>query len=106
VADHRDALTLLDVRSEAEVLGPDGRIPGSLLIPLPDLESRADEIPTDLPAVVVCHPGSRSALATQQLQKRGLSQVATLRGGLRAWKGQGLPLEWASHTPTGGSGCT
>lgn len=100
VADHRDALTLLDVRSEAEVLGPDGRIPGSLLIPLPDLESRADEIPTDRPTVVVCHSGSRSALATQQLQKRGLSQVANLRGGLRAWKGQGLPLEHLSATPT------
>ncbi|MCS5700441.1 rhodanese-like domain-containing protein [Cyanobium sp. FGCU-52] len=100
VADHRDALTLLDVRSEAEVLGPDGRIPGSLLIPLPDLENRAAEIPTDRPTVVICHSGSRSALATQQLLKRGRTQVANLRGGLRAWKGQGLPLEQVSATPT------
>jgi sulfur dioxygenase len=57
------------------------------------LQSRADEIPNDRPTVVLCHSGSRSALATQQLQKKGLSQVANLRGGLRAWKAQGLPLE-------------
>ncbi|MBW4530074.1 MAG: MBL fold metallo-hydrolase [Aphanothece saxicola GSE-SYN-MK-01-06B] len=45
MAYHREALTLVDVRSEAEVQGPDGRIPGSLLIPLPELPTRADEIP-------------------------------------------------------------
>ncbi|CAK6701267.1 Hydroxyacylglutathione hydrolase [Synechococcus sp. CBW1107] len=105
VADHRDELTLVDVRSESEVQGPDGRIPGSLLIPLPELERRAGEIPTDRPTVVLCHSGSRSgsrsALATQQLQKKGLTRVANLRGGIRAWKAQGLPLEYSSVTPSG-----
>ncbi len=96
VADHRDQLTLVDVRSQAEVLGPDGRIPGSVAIPLPELEARAGEIPTGKPVVVLCHSGSRSALATQQLQKRGMARVANLRGGLRAWKTQGLPLEHPS----------
>jgi sulfur dioxygenase len=93
------------VRSESEVQGPDGRIPGSLLIPLPELERRAGEIPTDRPTVVLCHSGSRSgsrsALATQQLQKKGLTRVANLRGGIRAWKAQGLPLEYSSVTPSG-----
>ncbi|WP_353617267.1 MBL fold metallo-hydrolase [Synechococcus sp. FACHB-909] len=93
VADHRESLTLVDVRSEAEVQGPDGRIPSSLLIPLPELPARAGEIPTDRPTVVLCHSGSRSALATQQLQKKGLSQVANMRGGLRAWNAHGLLLE-------------
>jgi rhodanese-related sulfurtransferase len=101
VAEHRQTLTLVDVRSEAEVQGPDGRIPGSLLIPLPELESRAGEIPTDRPTVVLCHSGSRSALATQQLQKKGLTRVANLRGGIRTWKAQGLPLEHPPVTATG-----
>ncbi len=96
VAAHRHAVTLVDVRSEAEVLGPDGRIEGSLLIPLPELEQRAAEIPDGRPAVVLCHSGSRSALATQQLLKRGFGQVANMRGGVRAWKAQGLPLEHPS----------
>ena len=45
--------------------------------------------------VVVCHSGSRSALATQQLLKAGGDQVANLRGGLRIWGDEGYPLEGA-----------
>lgn len=51
--------------------------------------------------VLLCHAGSRSALATQQLQKSGLTRVANLRVGIRAWKAQGLTLEHPSATPTG-----
>ena len=93
VAAHRDRVTLLDVRSRAETHGPDGSIPGSLLIPLPELEARLEDIPSHRPVVVLCHAGSRSALATQQLLKTGRAEVANLRGGLRAWQREGLPLE-------------
>ena len=93
VAEHRKEITLLDVRSAEEYNGPDGRVPGSLLLPLPELETRSSEIPADRPVVVLCHSGSRSALATQQLLKAGLTQVANLRGGLRRWGDEGYPLE-------------
>jgi sulfur dioxygenase len=93
VADHRQHLTVLDVRSTEEVEGPDGRVKGSLLIPLPELEGRTAEIPDDRPVVVVCHSGSRSALATQQLLKAGLPRVANLHGGLSRWAAEGYPLE-------------
>ena len=96
VAEHRDALTMLDVRSTEEFNGPDGRVPESLLIPLPELEQRLNEITPERPVVVLCHSGSRSALATQQLQKAGFSQVANLRGGLRRWSDEGYPLEGES----------
>ena len=95
VAEHCAQLTLVDVRSAEEFNGPDGRIPGSLLLPLPELESRAREIPGDRPLVVVCHAGSRSALATQQLLKAGRERVANLRGGINGWEGQGYPIERA-----------
>ena len=95
VADHRDQLTILDVRTAEEVHGPDGRIGGSLSIPLPDLEQRLAEITRAKPVVVVCHAGSRSALATQQLIKAGLPQVANLRGGLHRWTQEGYPLAGA-----------
>ncbi|MFM9101975.1 MAG: rhodanese-like domain-containing protein, partial [Cyanobium sp.] len=65
VAEHRGELTLLDVRSAEEFNGPDGHVAGSLLLPLPELEHRSGEIPAGKPVVVVCHSGSRSALATQ-----------------------------------------
>ena len=93
VADHRSELTLLDVRSLDETNGPDGCLSGSLLIPLPELEARTTEIPSDRPVVVVCHSGSRSALATQQLLKAGLPQVANLHGGLSRWRSEGYPLD-------------
>jgi len=93
VAEHRCEVTLLDVRSSEEFDGPDGRVPLSLLIPLPELEQRLGEIPTNRPVVVLCHSGSRSALATQQLQRAGVTRVANLRGGLRRWGEEGYPLE-------------
>ncbi|MEA5441807.1 rhodanese-like domain-containing protein [Cyanobium gracile] len=93
VAAHRSDVTVLDVRSAEEFNGPEGRVSGSVLIPLPELESRTSDIPSDRPLVVVCHSGSRSALATQQLLKAGRQQVANLRGGLSRWAAEGYPLE-------------
>jgi len=97
VAAHRNEITLLDVRSAEEYNGPDGHVAGSLLLPLPELEQRSGEIPTGKPVVVVCHSGSRSALATQQLLKAGLDQVANLHGGLSRWTAEGYPLEEAAE---------
>ncbi len=53
------------------------------------------------PTVVLCHSGRNSALATQKLQKKGLTRVANVRGGIRLWKAQGLPLEHPAATPRG-----
>jgi sulfur dioxygenase len=94
VAAHQSEVTVLDVRSAEEFNGPDGRVAGSLLIPLPEAgEPQSGEIPADRPVVVVCHSGSRSALATQQLLKAGRPQVANLRGGLSRWAAEGYPLD-------------
>ena len=93
VAEHRSELAILDVRSAEEFEGPDGRIADSQWIPLPELDERSGEIPMGQPVVVVCHSGSRSALATQKLLKAGRDQVANLRGGLRIWGDEGYPLE-------------
>ena len=93
VALHLDELTILDVRSREEASGCDGCIQGSLLIPLPELEARINNLPKDKSIVVVCHSGSRSALATQKLLEAGCTQVANLRGGLSRWAAEGYPLE-------------
>tara|TARA_Y100000385_G_scaffold128651_1_gene133979 strand:+ start:595 stop:1698 length:1104 start_codon:yes stop_codon:yes gene_type:complete len=88
-----DVITLLDVRSNEEWLGPDGRVAGSLHLPLPDLMQSLEKLPRDRPVVVACYAGSRSALATQQLLQNGVKQVANLRGGLQRWADEGYPLE-------------
>jgi glyoxylase-like metal-dependent hydrolase (beta-lactamase superfamily II)/rhodanese-related sulfurtransferase len=97
VVAHQSEVTLLDVRSAEEFNGPDGRLAGSLLIPLAELESRSGELPVNRPLVVVCHSGSRSALATQQLLKAGRQRVANLRGGLSRWVAEGYRLDGASQ---------
>jgi rhodanese-related sulfurtransferase len=88
--------TLLDVRSVEELAGPDGRVSGSLSIPLPELDARLEELPRDKPVVVLCHSGSRSSLATQLLLKAGRPLVANLRGGLSRWTAEGYPIETSS----------
>ncbi len=93
LAAHSGSVTLVDVRSTEEFNGPDGRIPNSVLLPLPELDSRSHELPADRPMVLVCHSGSRSALATQLLLKAGLPQVANLRGGISRWEAEGYPME-------------
>jgi hypothetical protein len=45
VAQRKDQLTLLDVRSTEAIIGPDGPIGGSRLIPLPKLEARCGASP-------------------------------------------------------------
>jgi len=89
----RSEVTLVDVRSREEFDGPNGRIAGSIALPLPDLNARRHALPTQRPLVLVCRSGSRSALATQQLLKAGHQQVANLSGGLLRWQAEGHPLE-------------
>jgi rhodanese-related sulfurtransferase len=43
------------------------------------------------PIVLYCGGGSRSALAAESLQKMGYTNVASMAGGFRAWKNEGLP---------------
>jgi phage shock protein E len=45
---------------------------------------------TNTPIVCYCGGGSRSALAADSLQKMGYANVASLAGGFKAWRDQGL----------------
>jgi rhodanese-related sulfurtransferase/glyoxylase-like metal-dependent hydrolase (beta-lactamase superfamily II) len=74
---------VLDIRSEAE--HANGHVEGSINIPLPKLEDRLSEIPTDRPVVVHCEGGYRSAIGASVLQKHGITGVYDLVGGYKAW---------------------
>jgi len=85
VEELRDAprgLLLLDVRSEGE--HELVRLPGSVLIPLPELHERLDELERGRPIVVYCHHGIRSRSAAALLAAAGFDAVS-LRGGIDAW---------------------
>lgn len=62
-------------------------LPGGTLIPLGALTRRAEEVqpPPGALVVTVCHHGIRSLTAVSILEQAGLTDVASLRGGLDAW---------------------
>lgn len=81
--DSGETLVLLDVRGDAEYAKE--RIPGSVLIPLPQLMSRVSEVPRDRQVVVICGIGLRAYNAALKLRALGFTDVAFLDGGLAAW---------------------
>src|SRR6204780_3635066 len=47
----------------------------------------------DAPIVLYCGGGFRSALAAENLQKMGYTQVVSMDGGIRAWREAGYEVE-------------
>lgn len=93
--DHRAECQIVDVREASEFEGPMGRIPGSTLIPLGQLNERASELSADRPVVTVCRSGARSAQATLMLRRAGFDRVANLAGGMLRWRAQRGAVEGA-----------
>jgi glyoxylase-like metal-dependent hydrolase (beta-lactamase superfamily II) len=79
----RGPLTLVDVRFPGEWAG--GAIPGSVNIPLDQLEDRLGEIPRGGRVAVYCQSGMRSSTAASLLEQAGFEDVADLAGGYQAW---------------------
>ncbi len=80
-ADRR--LLVLDVRTPQEFSA--GNIPGATNIPVDDLRSRLDELPTDREIAVYCQVGQRGYLATRILRQRGFS-ASNIGGGYKTHK--------------------
>lgn len=81
---------LIDVREPVE--HAEMHIPAAKLIPLGQLEKRAQEIDRGVPVIVMCRGGKRGAEAMSQLKALGFTDVRNLEGGILAWKQAGLPL--------------
>lgn len=83
----------VDVRADHEFRGPLGRVRGATLVPLPELEARAAELPADRPLLLVCRSGVRSGKACEKLAGLGIGAVLNLAGGMIAWNHAQLPVE-------------
>jgi rhodanese-related sulfurtransferase len=88
-----EALVLVDVREDDE--WQRGHLPGAVHLSKGiierDVETRFPDRNT--PLVLQCGGGFRSALAADNLQKMGYTNVWSLAGGFRGWTGAGLPIE-------------
>jgi len=82
---------VLDVRELSE--WEDGHIPDATLIPLGELESRMNEIPTDQEVLIVCRSGNRSAQARDILKDAGFTNVTSMAGGMNQWVAKSYEVE-------------
>jgi rhodanese-related sulfurtransferase len=85
-----DAPLVLDVRTPEEFAT--GHVPGAVLIPHDQLESRIGELGTPREVVVYCRSGRRSKLIEPVLEAHGF-KVSQLEGSWLAWQAAGLPSE-------------
>lgn len=83
---------LVDVRTEAEFGGELGHVPGSECVELEAVEAAAATWSSDKPVVIICRSGRRSADAALRLERMGFVAVASMRGGMRAWREGRLPV--------------
>jgi adenylyltransferase/sulfurtransferase len=81
--DQGEDLFILDVRNPEEF--QICRIPGSTLLPLPELPQRFRELDQGREMVVHCKSGMRSAKAIQFLRQQGFRRLTNLKGGILAW---------------------
>jgi rhodanese-related sulfurtransferase len=90
--DRGEKFVLIDVREESEWARD--HLPGAVHLGKGvierDVEARIPDPAT--PIVVYCGGGYRSALAADNLQKMGYTNVLSMDGGIRDWRNKGLPL--------------
>jgi rhodanese-related sulfurtransferase len=83
---------ILDVRDAGEY--DTGHIIDARNIPAKELSERAESLKKfkDKPVVICCESGMTATGAAKALRAQGFNKVATLKGGLRNWRQENLPL--------------
>jgi rhodanese-related sulfurtransferase len=91
--DRGDKFVLVDVREDREFDAD--HLPGAVHMGKGvierDVEQKYPDVGTEL--VLYCGGGFRSALAADNLQKMGYTNVLSMDGGIREWREKGYPLE-------------
>lgn len=81
----------IDVREEEE--HAEAHIPGTTNLPLSEFMARVDEISEDLPVLLVCNTGVRSAQAALFLVSMGYEDIYNLEDGTKGWMKLGYPVD-------------
>ena len=90
--DRGEEFILVDGREESEFAKD--HLPGAIHLGKGiierDIEARAPDLGAEI--VLYCGGGFRSALAADNLQKMGYTNVISMDGGIRDWREKGYPL--------------
>jgi len=89
---NRDQAIVIDIRDRKDF--NEGRITGSINIPLNALKSRVSELKKHegKQIIIADKMGQHSAMAVKQLKEEGFNDVVRLNGGVADWRGSNLPL--------------
>jgi hydroxyacylglutathione hydrolase len=82
---------VVDVREDWE--WNKGHIPGARHVVLASILANPTAQKFDDGTIFVCQVGERSAVASEMAVALGVKDVINFRGGTKAWKDAGLPLE-------------
>ena len=93
----RQAVELVDVREADEFASE--RIDGAILVPLSNFAPQQISRNSDKQLVLYCRSGNRSAQAAAKLLDAGYAEVTHLKGGLMAWRSQGMPITANKNAP-------
>jgi rhodanese-related sulfurtransferase len=90
--DRGEKFLLIDVREESE--WAKDHLPGAIHLGKGVIERDVEQRVPDRSAemVLYCGGGFRSALAADNLQKMGYTNVLSMDGGVRDWRNKGFPL--------------
>lgn len=89
--DKNKNIYLLDVRTPQEY--SQGKLAGSVLIPIGEFERRIGEVPKNRPIVVYCAVGSRSKPVANFLSQQGYKEVYNMTDGIVGWYRNGFPIK-------------
>jgi rhodanese-related sulfurtransferase len=90
--DRGEKFVLVDVREESEFAKD--HLPGAIHLGKGVIERDVEQKVPDpaTPLVLYCGGGFRSALAADNLQKMGYTDVISMDGGVRGWREKGYPM--------------
>src|SRR6202140_304500 len=78
-----EPMTVVDTRDEHEWAA--GHVPGAVHLYVPDVLSRAGEIPKEAPVAVHCASGYRAGIAASLLGQAGLTRIIHVNGPYSDW---------------------
>lgn len=87
VAENKGAIRMVDVREHDEAEA-DGMIEGVEVIPMGTVDEASKSWDTEEPVITICRSGRRSGRVALELEKLGFKRIASMRGGMVAWKSQ------------------
>jgi rhodanese-related sulfurtransferase len=94
---------LIDVREPFEFKGK--RIKDAINIPASgNLERAADTLNREYTLFLYCTSGYRSARVAESLYKKGFRNLVSLKGGIIAWKKEGMPVVKGAGRKAHGTG--